>query len=119
MFLPFALFIFTPAFVQSQWASNMELSNNPNDLLGKGILFNERSELLLTEKFFRVEFLVPFPHDFTMKPDIDQLIDRLSTMWILPALFCPLDFSSHFSSNSSGFNVDWMLFQIGKEIRAS
>ena len=115
-----AYLAFTPASVSSQWSSNIEASNNPNDLLEKGILFNERNKILLTEKFISVEFLVPFPtYEFSLKPDIEQLIHRLSQMWDLPSIFCPLNFSSHFSSNSSGFNVNWMLFQINHEIHAS
>ena len=83
-----------------------------------GILFNGRNKILLTEKFIGVEFLVQFPtYEFTLKPDIEQLIQRLSQMWVLPSIFCPLNFSSHFSSNSSGFNVNWMLFQINHELR--
>ena len=120
MFLFLVYLFFTPASVYGQWSSNIEPSNKPNDLLEKGILFNERNKILLTEKFIRVEFLVPFPtYDFTLKPDIEQLIQRLSHMWDLPSLFCPLKFSSHFSSNSSGFNVNWMLFQINQEIYES
>ena len=114
------LFLFTPASVYCQWTSNLEPSNNPNDLLEKGILFNERNKILLTEKFIRVEFLVPFPtYEFTLKPDIEQLLHRLSQMWDLPSIFCPLNFSSHFASNSSGFNVNWMLYQINHEITES
>ena len=111
------LVLFTPVSVYCQWTSNLEPSNNPNDLLEKGILFNEPNKILLSEKFIRVEFLVPFPtYEFTLKPDIEQLIQRLSQMWDLPSIFCPLNFSSHFSSNSSGFNVNWMLFQINHEL---
>ena len=115
-----AYLAFTPASVSSQWSSNIEASNNPNDLLEKGILFNERNKILLFEKFISVEFLVPFPtYEFTLKPDIEQLIQRLSKMWDLISIFWPLNFSSHFSSNSSGFNVNWMLFQINHELQES
>ena len=62
--------VFTPASVRIDWASNIEAATNPDDLIEKGILFNEVSKILLTEKFIRVEF-VPFPiYEFTMKPDI-------------------------------------------------
>ena len=37
-------------------------------------------------------------------------------MWETPSLFCPLNFSSQFASNTSGFNVHWMLHQIDNEI---
>ena len=40
-------------------------------------------------------------------------------MWELPSLFCPFNFSSHISSNFSGFNVNWMLLQIDHELQES
>ena len=65
----------TPISVRSDWASNIEAASNPDNLIEKGISFNEVSEILLTEKFIRVEFLVPFPtYEFTMKPDIEKMI---------------------------------------------
>ena len=119
MFLFFFL-IFTPASVRSDWAYNFEAVSNPDDLIEKGILFNEVSKILLTEKFFRVDFLVPFPtYDFTMKPDMEKMIQQLSLIRETPSLFCPLNFSSHFATNTSGFNVHWMLHQIDKEISAA
>ena len=112
--------LFTPASVRSDWASNVEAASNPDDLIEKGILFNEVSKILLTEKFIRVEFLVPFPnYGFTMKPDIEKKIQQLSLMWETPSLFCPLKFSSQFATNTSGFNVRWMLHQIDNEISAA
>ena len=36
-------------------------------------------------------------------------------MWETP-LFCPLKFSGQFSTNTSGFNSNWMLHQIHHEI---
>ena len=93
--LLFLSLIFTPAPVRSDWASNIEAASNPDDLIEKGILFNEVSKILLTEKFFRVEFLVPFPtYDFTMKPDIEKMIQQLPLMWESHSLFCPLNFQA-------------------------
>ena len=118
--LLFLSLIFTPAPVRSDWASNIEAASNPDDLIEKGILFNEVSKILLTEKFFRVEFLVPFPtYDFTMKPDIEKMIQQLPLMWESHSLFCPLNFSSQFATNTSGFNVHWMLHQIDNESSAA
>ena len=80
-------------------------------------MFNEVSKILLTEKFIRVELLVPFPtYEFTMKSDIETMLHQLSVMWETPSLFCPLNFSTLFSTNTSSFNVNWMLYQIGHEI---
>ena len=112
--------LFTPASVGSDWASNIEAASNPDDFIEKGIFFNEVSKILLTEKFIRVEFLVPFPtNEFTMKPNIEQMIHQLSLMWETPSLFCALNFSSHFATNTSGFNVHWMLHQVDNEISAA
>ena len=113
--LPFLLL--APASVRSDWASNNEAASNPDDLIEKWILFNEVSEILLTQKNVRAELLVPFPnYEFTMKPDLEKMIHQLSLMWETPSLFCPLKFSSQFATNFSGFNVHWMLHQIDKEI---
>ena len=112
--------IFTPAAVRSDWASNMKAATNANDFIEKGIFFNEVSKILLTEKFLRVKFLVPFPtYEFTMKPDIEKMIHQLWPMWEIPFLFSPLISSSHFATNTSGFNVNWMLHQIDHEISAA
>ena len=109
----FTLLMFTPASVRSDWASNIEAATNPDDLIEIGILLNGVSKILLTEKFIRVEFLVPFPtYEFTMKSDIEKLLRHSSTMWETPSLFCLLNFSSLFSTSTSSFNVNWMLYQI-------
>ena len=74
--------IFTLASVRSDWASNIEAATNPDDLIEPGILFNENSKILLTEKFIRIEFLVPFlTYEFTTKLDIDKMIQQLSFVW--------------------------------------
>ena len=119
MLLLFSL-IFTPASVRSDWAAKIEAASNPDNLIEKRIFFNEVSKILSTEKFIRVEFLVPFPtYEFTMKPDIEKMIQQLSLMWETPSLFCPLNLSSQFATNTSGFNVHWMLHQSDIEISAA
>ena len=47
------------------------------------------------------------------------MIQHLSLMWQTPSLFCPLILSSQFATNTSGFNVHWMLHQIDNEISAA
>ena len=54
------LLIFTPAPARSQWASNIDTSNKPNDLLERGILFKEQSKILTTENLFRPNFWLGF-----------------------------------------------------------
>ena len=120
MLLLLFFLISTPASVRIDWASNIEAATNFDDLIGRGILFIEVSKNLQTEKFIRVEFLVPFPTSkFTMKPDIEKKIQQLSLMCETPSLFCPLNFSSQFATNISGFDVQWMLHQIDNGISAA
>ena len=54
-----------------------------------------------------------------MKPDIEKMIQQLSLMWETHSLFCPLTFCSQFATNTSGFNVHWMLHQIDNETSAA
>ena len=76
--LLFVFLLFTPASVRSDWASTIEAATNADDFIEKVILVNEVSKILLTEKFIRVEFLVPFPtSEFTMKPDVEKVIHQL------------------------------------------
>ena len=51
-----------------------------------------------------------------MKPDIETMIQQLYLMRETPSFFCQLTFLSQFATNSSGFNVNWMLHQIDHEI---
>ena len=91
-----------------------------DDVFKKGILFNEESKILLTEKFIPVQFLVPFlSYNFTLKPELVTMLDKLNHMWGLPSSHCPLDFASHFQSNHSSFNVNWMFHKIEHEVNQS
>ena len=117
MLLNFFLLFFTPASVRPDWDSNLQLSHNHDDLLEKEILFHERGKILLAKMFVPVEFMIPFPtYDFALKHEIERTIVRLGSMWDLPSLFCPLNFSTNFNSNSTSFNVHWILEQINHEI---
>ena len=78
----------TAASVQSDWASNIDATTNPGDLIEKMILFNEVSKVLLTEDFNRVEVVVPIPtYEFEMKQDIENMTQQLSLMWEIPSSF--------------------------------
>ena len=75
--------IFAPASVRNQRESNIEPSNNPNYLPEKGIFLTSDSKFLLTEKFIRVEFLVPFPtYEFTMQLDFEHFFTAFHECWI-------------------------------------
>ena len=91
-----------------------------DDVLQKGILFNEESKILLAEKFVPVQFLVPFPkYNFSVKPELKALLRNLNEKWNLPSASCPLDFSTNFQANTSSFNVDWLLRKVENEVKKS
>ena len=57
-----------------------------DDVLRKGIMFNEESRILLAEKFIPVQFLVPFPkYNFSMKTELTELHKNLNNKWKLPS----------------------------------
>ena len=86
LLLPFL--VLTAASVRSDWVSNTEAARSPDDLLEKRTVFDEISKILLNEKCIRVEFLVPLPtYEFTMKLDIEKLIQNLSLMSETPSFF--------------------------------
>ena len=91
-----------------------------DDVFKKGILFNEESKIFLAGKFIPLQFLVPFlSYNFTLKPELVTMLDKLNHMWSLPYSHCPLDFASHFQSNHSSFNVNWMFHKIEHEVNQS
>ena len=51
-----------------------------------------------------------------MKLDVERMIQQPTSMKKTPLLFCPLNLSSQFATNTSGLNVHWMLHQIDNEI---
>ena len=104
MLVLFLLVFFTPASVRIECLSNLEASNNPNEIQEKGVLFHERSKILLAEKFIKIEFLVPFPtYVFALRPDIVALMAKLASMWELPSIcFLSLGF---FKSLFNKFNA--------------
>ena len=91
-----------------------------DDVLRKGIMFNEESRILLAEKFIPVQFLVPFPkYNFSIKTELTELLMNLNNKWKLPSTSCPLEFSTSFKTNTSSYNVDWILNKIQKEVLKS
>ena len=85
----------------------------------KGILFHKESQILLAEKFVNVEFLVPFPqYDFIMK-QIEDMLEKLATMWTQPSILCPVNISEPFNSSNKPFNLDWMLSKITNETKSA
>ena len=90
-----------------------------DDILEKGIIFNEETKILLAEKFVPVQFLIPFPSfNFSMKSDIEKLLHNLNQKWNLESSNCPLDFTSHFNTNSS-HNINWIMHQLEIEVEKS
>ena len=90
------------------------------EALPKGILFHKESQILLAEKFVNVEFLVPFPqYDFVMKQQIEDMLEKLATMWTEPSILCPLNFSEPFNSSNKLFNLNYMLSKITNETKSA
>ena len=76
------------------------------------IFFNEISKILPTEIF-----LVPFRiYEITKKPEIDKMIEQRALTSDIPPVFCPVNFSGPFATNTSGFNVNWTFHQIDLQI---
>ena len=85
--------------------------------LKKGIIFHEDKKILLAEKFINVQFLLPFPKlDIYIKEDIATLTSVLDQLWELPTYNCYLNFTN---LTMEGFNVDWLLKEVQKEIQAA
>ena len=74
----------------------------------------------MAEKFISAHFLVPFPkYEFINRENLTNYLEILSDAWEHPSLLCPLNFSSNFKSNMSGFNLNWLLTEIEKEATVS
>ena len=97
--------------------TKVEENKENAESLSKGVIFHKNSKILLTEKFVPVEFRIPFPSfNFTVKTDLEKLLKDLKNMWHQSSYFCPLNFSTNFQSNTTGFNVDWILQKIDAEV---
>ena len=91
-----------------------------DDVLRKGIFFNEEPKILLAEKFVPVQFLVAFPkYIFTLKPELVHLLSQLNSRCKMPSAKCKLDFSTHFASNVSSFDINWMLMKLEQQVNQS
>ena len=100
--------------------NSSEVIDDFDNVLRKGIFFNEEPKILLVEKFIPVQFLVPFPkYNFTLKPELTKLLKQLNDHWNMPSASCKLDFSTHFASNISSFDINWMLTKLEAEVNQS
>ena len=91
-----------------------------DEVLRKGIFFNDEPKIVLAEKFVPVQFLVPFPkYNFTLKPNLIKLLKDLNDRWNMPSASCKLDFSTNFQANITSFNIDWMLVKLETEVNQS
>ena len=100
----------------SEWISDVDTMNNDDEMVKNGVLFNEESKLLLTEKFLIIEFLVTFPNfDLNMTKDIENHLKKLDYLWMHPSFFCNMNFSTNFNSNDCTFNIQWLITQLHKE----
>ena len=97
-----------------------EVIDKFDSVLRKGIFFNEEPKILLAEKFVPVQFLVPFPtYNFTLKPELTNLLKNLNDRWKFPSVSCSLDFATNFASNISSFDINWMQTKLELEVDQS
>ena len=86
---------------------------NTEAALDKGIIFNKEGKILITEKFINVEFLVPFPrYNFTIRQQVETLLNELSKKWITQSEFCNLTDSTTYRNQTDAFNNDWLYTKI-------
>ena len=106
-------FLWTLAYLQSSVVP-YDTSDCP---LKKGIIFHEDRKILLAEKFINVQFLLPFPmFDAQLQDKLTHLTSTLADMWNLPTFFCDLNYTN---VNMTGFNVNWLVSEVQKEIDAA
>ena len=85
--------------------------------LKKGIIFHEDKKILLAEKFINIQFLLPFPQlDIHIQQELTTLTSVLDKMWEMPTYNCYLNFTN---LTMEGFNVNWLLHEVQKEINAA
>ena len=55
---------------------------------------------------YNFDFLVPFPqYDFVIKQQIEDMLEKLATMWTEPSILCPVNFSEPFISSNKPFQL--------------
>ena len=63
-----------------------------------------------------MEFLVPFPrYNFTIRQQVETLLNELSKKWITQSEFCNLTDSTTYRNQTDAFNVDWLYTKILNE----
>ena len=87
-----------------------------NDVLRTGIIFQQTSEILFVEMFVMVEVvLLSFPnYSFDLKAEIAELLSKLGDKSRTPSEFCPIDFSLLFNTTDDAFNVKWLWAKISE-----
>ena len=89
---------------------------NTEAALDKGIIFHKEGKILISEKFINLEFLVPFPrYNFTIRQQVETLLNELSKKWITQSEFCNLTHSTTYRNQTAAFNVDWLYTKILNE----
>ena len=54
-----------------------------------------------------------------MKQQIEDMLEKLATMWTQPSILCPVNFSEPFNSSNKPFNLDWMLSKFTNETKSA
>ena len=85
--------------------------------LKKGIIFHEDKKILLAENFINIQFLLPFPQlDIHIQQELTTLTSVLDKMWEMLTYKCYINFTN---LTMEGFNVNWLLNEVQKEINAA
>ena len=107
------LFLLLPSFVTSQ--TPLTSYDDTDGALKKGIIFHEDKKILLAEKstsnFSCLFQLLTCPSKLNLK-----LANTLASMWQMPSYFCYLNYTN---TSIEGFNVNWLLTEVQKEIHAA
>ena len=109
MILPFVLFL-------TFWCTTFQSEEPPAE--NKGILFHTESKILLTEKFYKAEFLVPYPkYNFTLHTQMERMLTVLKNAWSTPTYMCADQITVPYNNATDNFNVDWLYKKIQDEAR--
>ena len=79
----------------------------------RGILFNFKRKILVAEKFYNAEFVLPFPDlNTTFGNHLKDVSETLNSFWTTQTNLCPLNFTL---LNSTNLSIHWTYDQAKTE----
>ena len=89
---------------QVKWTSDIIPEQEHGAVLEKGIIFNLVTKILLAEKFFNVDFLVPFSKfELDLRAELGAYIEKLGKLWTSPSWQCHVEYGGWVQSMSLVF----------------